>query len=383
MYETRAGWILLAPITIGLLVAGPGVRFARTARWNVLLGAVLLVTVAWAIALGLNDGWRGLTDPLLPDHYVATVRFIGSDPIAFLRSFTSRLASYNIDTQGHPPGMVLILWALDRLGVGGPDPTLALVLAAGASGVIAVLVTVRDVAGETAARAAAPFLVVAPAAIWWSSADALYLGVSAWAVALIVLGTGAVGRRSVVLTVGGGVLFGVTAMLSYGLVLLAVIPLAVAIARHEVRRLGFAAAGAAAVVLLFVPAGFWWLAGLAATRVRYYAGVGGRRPYRYFVVGDLGAFALALGPMAAVGLAILRDRRLFLLVGGALVVVALADLSGLSKAEVERIWVPFVPWVLVATAAIGVRRRVGWVRLALCAQVAVAVGIQAAIHSPW
>ncbi len=33
-----------------------------------------------------------------------------------------------------------------------------------------------------------------------------------------------------------------------------------------------------------------------------------------------------------------------------LATVLLADLSGMSKAEVERIWLPFVPWLLVGTA---------------------------------
>jgi hypothetical protein len=32
--------------------------------------------------------------------------------------------------------------------------------------------------------------------------------------------------------------------------------------------------------------------------------------------------------------------------------VALADASGLSKAEVERIWLPFAPWVLLAGSAL-------------------------------
>ena len=36
---------------------------------------------------------------------------------------------------------------------------------------------------------------------------------------------------------------------------------------------------------------------------------------------------------------------LLLLVGAAVVVVAVADASGMSKAEVERIWLPFVPWL--------------------------------------
>jgi hypothetical protein len=39
----------------------------------------------------------------------------------------------------------------------------------------------------------------------------------------------------------------------------------------------------------------------------------------------------------------LRDRQLWLLVGAALTAVLLADVSGLSKAEVERIWLPFAP----------------------------------------
>ena len=40
----------------------------------------------------------------------------------------------------------------------------------------------------------------------------------------------------------------------------------------------------------------------------------------------------------------------------ALLAVVLADLSGMSKAEVERIWLPFLPWVMLATAALPVGR---------------------------
>ncbi|MPY72608.1 MAG: hypothetical protein GEU92_21510 [Alphaproteobacteria bacterium] len=59
----------------------------------------------------------------------------------------------------------------------------------------------------------------------------------------------------------------------------------------------------------------------------------------------------------------------------ALVAVALADLSQLSRGEVERIWLPFVPWL--ALAAPGHRR--GW----LAAQVAVALILQSVLVSPW
>jgi hypothetical protein len=101
-------------------------------------------------------------------------------------------------------------------------------------------------------------------------------------------------------------------------------------------------------------------------------------------VGDLGAFALAVGPAVAVGLARLRHRGTWLLVGAAIAVVGAADLSGMSRAEVERIWLPFAPWVLLTTVALGTTRPVvrfsrGW----LAAQAAVAIAIQAGVRSPW
>ena len=54
--------------------------------------------------------------------------------------------------------------------------------------------------------------------------------------------------------------------------------------------------------------------------------------------------------------------------GGALTAIVIADVSGLSKAEVERIWLPFLPWLVVAAGAAfaerargpaGVARRAG------------------------
>ena len=173
-------------------------------------------------------------------------------------------------------------------------------------------------------------------------------------------------------------------MLSYGLVLLAVIPITVAVARRRLRPLLVATIGAVLVGAVFLAAGFWWVAGLAATRERYCAGVASRRPYDYFLLGNLAAFALAIGPATVVGLAWLRDRRALLLVGGALLAVALADLSGMSKAEVERIWLPFVPWVLLACAAIVcTRARPTAARLCLVGQAATAIAIQTTVRSPW
>src|SRR5262249_56200471 len=76
-------------------------------------------------------------------------------------------------------------------GLGGSAWAGAVCIAGGVAAVPAVLAAVRDVAGEEMARRAAPFLVLTPAAIWIAtSADAFFLGVGAWAVALVVLATG-------------------------------------------------------------------------------------------------------------------------------------------------------------------------------------------------
>jgi hypothetical protein len=137
-------------------------------------------------------------------------------------------------------------------------------------------------------------------------------------------------------------------------------------------------AGVASVFAAFAAAGFWWPDGLAATSALYHGGNAALRPYAPFLLISLAAFALALGPAAAAGIAHLKDRRVWLIVGAALASLAAADLSGLSRGETERIWLIFVPWIGLAAAALVVHRR-GW----LAAQLALAIILQATVRSPW
>ncbi len=377
---------VLPAIAFGML----GVRLlplaASRLRWLSLLGVVAASTAVWAITLDLFDGWQSLVAPVHTEYAATAARIVS--PHQFLTTFPARIRSYNLHTQSHPPAMELILWVINRAGWHGAGAAATLYIAVGSLAGVAALVALRDVAGEQRARAAAPFLVLFPGAIWLAtSGDAFFAGVSATAVALLVLATGCRGRPSDLYACTGGLLFGLTAFLSYGLVLLAVVPLVVAWNRRRVRPMVVAAFACGAVFLTFLAAGFSWLAGLQLAHQRYGAGVASRRPYAYFLVADLAALALAVGPAAAIGLAHLRDRATWLLAGSALAVVALADLSGMSKAEVERIWLPFMPWLLLAAASIAygavgpltVRR----VRYTLAAQVATALLIQLTIKSPW
>jgi len=166
-------------------------------------------------------------------------------------------------------------------------------------------------------------------------------------------------------------------------VLLASVPVVVAWRRGRLRVLGLACVPVAATVGLAALGGFWWFDGLAATREAYALSLARVRPYHYFVVANLAAAAIAVGPAVWVGLTRLRRGEGWMLAAGALVAILLADLSGLSKAEVERIWLPFLPWLVVGAAAAFAEAshsaRRGW----LGAQLAWALLVQALVVSPW
>jgi methylthioxylose transferase len=335
------------------------------------------------VVLAAVRGWDRIVAPVLaPREYLAAVPRT-ADATAFLESFVHRLPHLPVHVQGHPPGPVLLGLGLRELGLGAPSWFAGVLIAGGTLVVPATLVTVREVAGEAWARRALPFLVLGPAAVWMvTSADALFAGAGALGVALVTLATRPRRSRDL-LAVLGGMVLGLAAFLSYGLVLLALVPLVIAWRRGAWRAIALAALGALGVLLAFALAGFWWFDGLAATHRQYLAGIASRRPYLPFLAVDLAAFALVVGPATAVGLARLRDRRLWLVVGGGLLAVGVALLSGMAKGEVERIWLPFAPWLLVAAAAVwslGERRRVVGL---LGLQAGAAILLEALIRTPW
>jgi methylthioxylose transferase len=380
--DPRLGITALPAALVGAAGAWWGVERARRLPWRGLLAVAFAAALAWAAALAAWDGVAGFTRSSLSGvDYLQAVPMIGAHPGAFLRGFAANVGSFPAHVRAHPPGLVLVLWAMDRAGLGGAWWASSLQLVAGAASVPAALLALREVAGERAARAAAPFLVLSTAAVFWSSGDAVFLGVGAWAAASVVLATGRRGLRSIGLALAGGVLLGLGGMLSYGLVLMAAVPLGVAIVRRRPAPLAVAAVVAVAVVAgISWSLGWSWLQGLGVTRTEYAASLARIRPYPYFVWANLAAFAVVLGPAVWVALSRLRDRRAWWLIVGAIVAVAIADLSGFSKGEVERIWLPFAPWIVLATAAFedaeGAR---GWLGL----QVVWTLLVQWAVRSPW
>jgi hypothetical protein len=225
-----------------------------------------------------------------------------------------------------------------------------------------------------------PFTVLFPGAINIGiSADGLFAGVTSVGVLLLALSARR-GLAGVLLASAGGVVLGFGMFLSYGLVLIAPIALVVCVLCRNWRGLVLAAVGAGLVVATFAAAGFWWLDGYQLVTQRYYQDLGRSRPYNYWVWANLAALTLAVGPVLAPALrraAVdpVRSRRLRPLAGlvlAAALAVAVADKSGLSKAEVERIWLPFGVWLVSGAALLPAMSRRWW--LAGQAVTALAVG---------
>ncbi|MEO7441979.1 MAG: hypothetical protein ABIW46_00430, partial [Acidimicrobiales bacterium] len=113
--------------------------------WRRLLALVALGTVGWAVALNLVDGPGALTAPVATRYeYLSEVAGVGR-PGDFLSGFVDDLPTYATHVKSHPPGMVLALWGLDRVGLGGAGVATALVLAGAAVAAVAAVVALAEV----------------------------------------------------------------------------------------------------------------------------------------------------------------------------------------------------------------------------------------------
>ncbi|CAM5391407.1 hypothetical protein SALBM311S_03720 [Streptomyces alboniger] len=356
-----------AALAVAAAVVAYGPALAARLPWRALLLATWAAGLAWTWSLALVDGWhRGVAEQLTTGSEYLRVIDRFHDIPATLADFTRHILIDSPDNwpahvAGHPPAATVTFVLLDRVGLGGGGWAGAFCITVGTTAALAVLVAVRTLTDESLARRAAPFLVLAPAAVWvGTSTDGYFAAVAAWAVAFLALAV--TGHRPAWTGLASGLLFGLALYLSYGLTLYAVIAGAVLLlGRHRVRPLPFLLLGLLVVPVVFTLAGFdWWEAYRLLVR-RYHQGAGGVRPYAYWVWANLACTALIVGPATVAGLRRTRaalalkrfalpDVRLGVLVLSALIALLVADLSGMSKAETERIWLPFAVWLLPACA---------------------------------
>ncbi|MEM9712587.1 MAG: hypothetical protein AAGA17_10265 [Actinomycetota bacterium] len=379
-------WWTLAAVAVGVAGVRWGPRFAATWSWGrVLIGAWAL-HAAWAVSLAASVGLHRLARPLVTrfEYFVAIDQVDEAGGVLdYLSTYVETLPEAPLHVTSHPPGMVLFYWLLDRIGLSGPGWAAVAVLGLGTSTVVAVLVALRATAGEALARRAAPIVALTPSVIWVaSSADAVFAAVAAWGAALIVLAAHRE-RSWRVAAAGGGVLC-LGLFFSYGITLMLLLPAAVVVVRRRWDVAAVASGAALAVTALFTVAGFWWFEGLWETHEFYRQSSAEFRPYTYSLVGNAGVLVLSLGTAGVAGLGALAATRrrhpgLGLLVAPVAAAVIGAALSGLSTAETERIWLPFVPWLAVAGAALPPRS----VRPLLAGSVIIGVVLQTWLRTPW
>ncbi|MYW29489.1 hypothetical protein GT040_09420, partial [Streptomyces sp. SID2119] len=161
-----------AALTMAALVVAYGPPLATRLPWRGLLAAAWAGSTAWVFSMALIDGWyRGVERRLTTKHEYLRVIDRFDDIPATLRDFTNHIVigepgNWPAHVAGHPPGATLTFVWLDRIGLGGGAWAAVWCVVVGSSAVLAALITVRVLADERLARRAAPFLVLAPAAVW-------------------------------------------------------------------------------------------------------------------------------------------------------------------------------------------------------------------------
>jgi len=171
--------------------------------------------------------------------------------------------------------------------------------------------------------------------------------------------------------------------------LMGLVAVAVLVAARSWRPLPVAVASALVVVLGFAALGFAWWDAYPVLTERYFDGIAADRPQSYWWYADLALLVISAGPLLLSGVltagstALSSARRsasvVLTLVASIVLVVAAADASGMSKAEVERIWVPFVPWLTLSFALLPER----WRRWGLGLQVLTALVVQHLVYTAW
>ncbi|MDX6277371.1 MAG: methylthioxylose transferase [Nocardioidaceae bacterium] len=389
-WDPRLGLLTLPAIAIGLALWLGLPRLAERLSWPALLLTAFASTWIWTMALAMTEGKDGLARVFeRRQEYVYDAQHVTSIS-HMMHTFIDRIPfdsphNWYVHVAGHPPGSLLFFVLLDRLGVTGFFSIGLVVVTIGSTAIVAVLITLRTLGSVQLARGAMPWIVLAPSAVWMGvTGDAMFTAVAAWGLALLAIAATSTGRRRIVTAVGAGLLLGLCVYLSYGLVLLGFLAVAVLLIARTWRPLPWALGGSAIVVAAFTAAGFSWWKAYPVLVQRYNDGIASNRPYDYWVWADIAAwtFTAGLAVWAAFPAAsrAFRERNVVAqLAAAALLTIGFAAISGMSKAETERIFLPFTIWIVALPMLLPAR----WHRPLLLSQAVIGLGVEQLLLTRW
>jgi hypothetical protein len=328
--------------------------------------ALALGSGALALALAINaarhgaGAWSAIFDTGPGGSFEAKNEYLPGLPTLsygarfYLDRFAELVPSLPVNVAGHPPALLL---ALHATGLTTPARMAAVCIAAAALVAPLTLALARAVLGdERRARTAGLLAAASPGLLLFgtTSADAVYAALGAGTAALLA-GRGRAAR------VAGAAVLAVATLFTWALLAIGAWAAVLAWSRDGARpalRLA-ALCGAATVAVqggLAAATGYDPLGTLLATEGVYRESLAAARPYAFWVAGSPVAWGVMLGVPVAFGalVAIARGRPAALAVA---FVVLVAAVAGFTKAETERIWLPFVPLACVAAADVLPARR--------------------------
>jgi hypothetical protein len=366
-----AGWLWLVLRSL----AAPAARPWRDA------GLVFVGALTLAVLLrGLGRGWPSLfaTFDNNPYSYIVDVPRVGADPLGFLGIYNQIKGELALHSSTHPPGAILLLWAVARLLGPGPVPATLVTVVLSALAPLAGLWVGRRLGGPRLGLLAGALAAVMPGQLIYGAttmdgAFALPLAFGAAAFLLALEPPRRAGAAAL-----AGLLIAVALLFTYATTQLfffgsAALGLAVARAWGEAPgagparlwaaarpalRQGAIAAGVivALYVALYLISGFNVLQGsITATEMNAQVMRGAGAPaflppslshYTLYLGANLLAYAWYLGPWGltatfASGRAALVGRPLTAwsaLAAALAALVAGMTLGGLFNREIERIW---------------------------------------------
>lgn len=386
-WDPRFSLLAVPAIVIGLAMVAVLPRLARIVSWRLLLATAFASTWIWVMALALTEGPDGLARVFeRRQEYVYDAQSVGSIH-TMLQTFIDRIPfdspdNWYVHVAGHPPGALLYFVGIDRLGITDPFWIGVVCVTLASTAIMAVLITLRTLGDEQLARSAMPWIVLAPSAVWVGvSGDAVFAAVAAWGLALLSI---AAVRRRVLPAIASGLLLGYCVYLSYGLVLLGILAISVLLIAKAWRPVPWVVGGALLVAATFTVGGFAWWEAYPVLRERYYDGIASERAYSYWVWGNIAAWTFTAGlavwaAFPAAARAVRQRNVLAQLAAAALLTILVATISGMSKAEVERIFLPFTIWIVALPALLPEK----WHRPLLLSQVALAIGVQQLLLTRW
>jgi hypothetical protein len=362
-WSPNVRWPALVGLFVALGVAGAVPWAVEHLRSRV---AFALLSYAGTLAVGLSvnaarrgtAGWSHVFD--LSGHgsfeasreYLPALAWLESGVSHYVRHFPEILPYLPTHAKGNPPGPLVAMHLLSVTSAGSLTAVCVLV------GALVSPLTYqlgRELGDERRGRQAAALAALSPSMVLFgvTSFDFVFAALAA-AVACVLLAR----RPTVVAT--GCLAAGVAAFFSWILLAIPVWAALTVLRRDGPRAAAITGAAAVGGIILVTLAlavvwGYDPAAILRTTGRIYGAGAAAHRPYAFWLVGSPAAWLAMLGaPIAWLALrALARGEPAAV---GLAAVVAISALAGFTKAETERIWLPYVPLACVCAAALPIRR---------------------------